>query len=57
MVAGVETWGIENEELIEKWKDKRNFNFPHLCLVGGGKMEGWKKISFFLYINLLICPC
>ena len=47
MVGGVETWGIENEELIEKWKDKRNFNFPHLCLVGGGKIEGWKKISFF----------
>ena len=24
---------IKNEKLIEKWKNKRDFNFSHLCLV------------------------
>ena len=28
---------------MEKWEDKKKFSFPHLCLVGGGKVKGWKK--------------
>ena len=38
---------------MEKWEDRKNFNFPHLCLVErGGKVEGienffvWLKIGF-----------
>ena len=37
------------EKWMEKWKDRKNFNFLHLCLVRkgwkGGKVEKWK---FFL---------
>ena len=28
---------------MEKWKDRKNFNFPLFYLVGSGKVEGWKK--------------
>ena len=28
---------------MEKWEDKKKFSFPHLGLVGGGKVKGWKK--------------
>ena len=29
---------------MEKWEDINFFfNFPHFCLVGSGKMKGWKK--------------
>ena len=39
--------------VVEKWKDRKNFNFPHFYLVGGGKVEGWKK---WVCINLPIYP-
>ena len=26
----------------KKWENKKDSNFPHLCLVGGGEMENWK---------------
>ena len=44
---------IENSGRVEKWEDKIFFNFPHFCLVGSGKVEGWKK---WVYVNLLIYP-
>ena len=28
---------------VEKWEDRKNFIFSHFCLVGSGKIEGWKK--------------
>ena len=28
---------------VEKWEDRKYFNFPHFCLVRSGKVEGWKK--------------
>ena len=30
---------MENGEGMEKWEDRRNFNFSNLCLVG---VETWK---------------
>ena len=38
---------------IEKWEDRKYFNFSHFCLIGSEKVEGWKK---WVYINLLIHP-
>ena len=34
---------IENSGMMEKWDDKKYFNFSHFSLVGSGKVEGWKK--------------
>ena len=34
---------IENGGRMEKWEDRKDFNFPHFCLVRSGKVEGWKK--------------
>ena len=28
---------------VEKWEDRKDFNFPHFCLVESEKVEGWKK--------------
>ena len=28
---------------VEKWEDRKYFNFSHFCLVGSEKVEGWKK--------------
>ena len=30
---------MENGGRIEKWKDRKDFNFSHFCLVGSGKVE------------------
>ena len=27
---------------MEKWENRKDSNFSHLCLVGGGEMEKWK---------------
>ena len=29
---------------MEKWEDRKDFNFPPIYLVESGKVEGWKKI-------------
>ena len=34
---------IENGGSIEKWEDRKDFNFPPFCLVGSEKVEEWKK--------------
>ena len=44
---------IENSERMEKWEDRKDFNFPLFCLIGSGKIEGWKK---WVCINLRIYP-
>ena len=28
---------------MEKWDDRKYFNFPPFCLVGNEKMKGWKN--------------
>ena len=30
---------IENGEMMEKWEDKKDFNFSHFCLVGSRKVK------------------
>ena len=57
---------------MKKWEDKKDFNFPHLCLVGRvekWRVEKWRDEKRFclvekrneiieneVCINLLICP-
>ena len=46
MVKKVEKWKsekIENDGRVEKWEDRKYFNFFLFCLVWSGKVEGWKK--------------
>ena len=40
---------------VEKWEDRKYFNFPYFCLVETKKVKRWKKISLykFNYIPLL----
>ena len=35
---------------VEKLEDRKNFNFSPFCLVGSGKVEGWKKKNKFIEI-------
>ena len=45
---------IKNGEMIEKWEDRKNFNFSHFCLVGSEKVENIKnEFVTFTYIPLL----
>ena len=39
---------IENREGIEKWEDKRDLIFSHLCLVGGWKSGEMKNLFVWL---------
>ena len=48
----VEDERIEKKEGIEKWRNRRDFNFPRLCLVRGWKSRG---IENRICINLLSC--
>ena len=34
------------------WKDIRDFIFSILCLVGGGKVKGWEKMSFYKFTHM-----
>ena len=39
-----ENWRIKHlVGRVETWEDKRDFNFSHLCLVGGGKWRDGKE--------------
>ena len=40
---GQKSGRVENGEKMEKWKDGKDFNFPHFYLVKSGKIERWKK--------------
>ena len=42
-LEGWKSLKIENGGRMKKWEDRKYFNFPHFCLVGSGKVEGWKK--------------
>ena len=37
---------------VEKWEDKKDFNFFPFCLVGSGNVEGWKKVSLYIFIHI-----
>ena len=52
---------------MEKWEDRKDFSFPHLCLVG--RVEKWRDEKLFylvgkrngriengVCISLLLCP-
>ena len=39
---------------MEKWEDRKNFNFPPFCLVGSGKVEGWKKMSLYKFTHITL---
>ena len=28
---------------MKKWEARKDFGFPHFCLIGSGKVERWKK--------------
>ena len=58
---------IENEEKIEKWKDRKDLVFSHVCLVD--RVEKWRDGKLFclvenkserienkVCINLPLCP-
>ena len=50
LVGGCKSVRIENKEGMEKWKNRKKKNsFPHLCLVGGKKVEGLK--TFFVWFR------
>ena len=34
---------IENDGMMEKCEERKDFNFPNFCLVKSEKLEGWKK--------------
>ena len=34
------------------WEDRRDFIFSILCLVGGGKMKGWEKMSLYKFTHM-----
>ena len=38
---------IENWEMMEKLENKKDFSFPHLCLIG--RVEKWRE-EFFFYL-------
>ena len=37
---------------VEKLEDRKIFNFSPFCLVGSGKVEGWKKVSLYIFIHI-----
>ena len=43
LVGGWKSGRTENNRKMEKWKNRKYFNFSLFCLVGSGKVEGWKK--------------
>ena len=40
---------IENGERIEKWKDRKDIVFSHMCLVG--RVEKWKDGKLFYLVE------
>ena len=54
-MEGWKSGRIENDELMEKWEDRKDFNFSHFCLVESEKVDEWKKKSLckFTHIPLL----
>ena len=49
---------MENGEGMKMWKDRRDFNFPNLCLVRGGNPRSFlplaKPLVFYLVNELYL---
>ena len=39
---------------MEMWEDKKNFNFPHFCLIESEKVEKWKNKFVKIYLFVLV---
>ena len=52
LTEDIKKWGIENGEMIEKWNDKKYYNFLSLCLVE--RIEKWRDRIYSLYKFILI---
>ena len=37
---------------VEKWEDRKYFNFSHFCLVGSEKSGGMEKVSLYKFTNI-----
>jgi len=35
---------------MENWKDRKDFSFSHLCLIGG--VEEWRNVKLICLINM-----
>ena len=44
---------IKNIKRMEKWENKKDCNFPHLCLIG--KMEKWMNGKLFCFVENKVC--
>ena len=44
LVGRVESGRIKNGGRMEKLEDRKDFIFSPFCLVGSGKVKGWKKL-------------
>ena len=40
---------IENGEMIEKWEDRKNLVFSHICLVE--RIEKWRNEKLFCLVE------
>ena len=40
---------IENRERIEKWKNRKDLVFSHICLIG--RIEKWKDEKLFCLVE------
>jgi len=46
----MESGRIEKGKMMEKWENRKDFSFPHLCLVRGWKSKGMK--NFFVWLKI-----
>ena len=40
--------------MIEKWENRKDFNFLHFCYIGSEKIEEWKKKIVCKFTNILL---
>ena len=43
---------IENGGRMEKWEDRKDFNFPYFCLVKNEKSRRMKKVSLYKFTHV-----
>ena len=53
LVGRIKSGRIENGEMMEKWEDRKDFSFPHLCLVG--RVEKWRDGKLFCLVENKVC--
>ena len=52
-MGGWKSGNIENRERMKKWKDRKNFSFHHLCLVG--RVKKWRDGKLFYLVENKVC--